>query len=77
MTGDPRLDAIFTLLVAPFIAACIALVIAGVVAAEWLDRRKQARRNPYLAPWADRKPGDICWCDGPDCGKAPCVEVTR
>ena len=54
-----RTDALLALLTFPFIAACIALVVAGVVAAEWLDRRKQARRNPYLAPWADRKPGEM------------------
>ena len=54
-----RTDALLALLTFPFIATCIALVVAGVVAAEWLARRKQARHNPYLAPWADRKPGEM------------------
>ena len=30
MTGDPKLDAIFTFLVAPFVASLIGLVVAAV-----------------------------------------------
>ena len=41
MTGDPKLDAILTVLVAPFVASCIGLVVAAVVLAEWIDRRRK------------------------------------
>ena len=41
MTGDPKLDAIFTFLVAPFVAGLIGLVVAAVVLAEWIDRRRK------------------------------------
>lgn len=49
-----RLTAIEALLFAPFVLGCLFIV---VVAVGYVARVE--RHSDYMAPWADREPGDL------------------
>lgn len=50
------LDAVLGLILAPFVATCLAAIVCAVAVVMWHER---PARNPYMAPWRDRKPGDL------------------
>lgn len=58
MTLTQRIDAVWALLLTPFVLTLLLLV---AIAVAYVARRDRAAVNPYLDPWRkdDREPGQI------------------
>lgn len=52
-----RAEALVALAHAPFVVAVAVLIVAAVLTVSHVERRQS--RNPYMKPWADRRPGDL------------------